>query len=354
MSYRLLRSLFFLLDPETAHYFATSQMARLQTMPSCLEGVEGIFRSRTARISRTVWGLEFQNPVGIAAGFDKNAELVAFLRALGFGFVEVGTITLRPQSGNPRPRMFRFPSQRALINRLGFNNDGAEVVARRLALIAEDDRATPERATPIFANIGKNRDVSLEDAPRAYLQTYRVIAPWVDGVVINVSSPNTPSLRDLQRPENLEEIIRILVAEREEVRFVRGGRHPILVKIAPDLTDGQLAEIAEVCRNLSDGMVATNTTVDHSLLGFDPGETGGLSGDPLFRTSTDLLRRLREAAGPGYPLIGVGGIRTGAQALEKLEAGADLIQAYTGFIYEGPSFPRRLMESLAKAEESRR
>ena len=307
-----------------------------------------------------LWGMRFRNPVGIAAGFDKNAELVPFLRSVGFGFIEVGTVTLHPQPGNPKPRLFRYPRQRALVNRLGFNNEGADAVALRLERwhrkYGERGTGNGQRGaldTPLFVNIGKNRDVPLEAAPAAYRETYRKLATLADAVVVNVSSPNTPNLRDLQRPESLVEILTMLRDERESLSFRRTGQHPILVKLASDLDDDQLREIVDAVRESADGLIATNTTIDHTAIAGERDETGGLSGRPLFRRSTEVLLKLREQVGPDYPLIGVGGVFTAADVEAKLAAGADLVQAYTGFIYEGPGFVRKLLGSMSENREQR-
>jgi dihydroorotate dehydrogenase, subfamily 2 len=338
--YPLIRGLLFHLDPETAHEFACALIERVQSSPALLSGVEAMFGDATAQ-PRMLWGLEFRNPLGIAAGFDKNARLVKFLRAIGFGFVEVGTVTLRPQPGNPKPRMFRFPREKAIINRLGFNNEGAAAVAGRLESLSR-----AEAITPLFVNIGKNRDVALEDAPRAYLDAYRILAPLADATVINVSSPNTPGLRDLQASPRLEEILLPILDARETLAFARGGRHPVLLKIAPDLDDLQLQDIAEVCSRLADGMVATNTTISREELTEQTTESGGLSGRPLFARSTEILAKLRALVGRDYPLIGAGGVFSASDAKAKLDAGADLVQAYTGFIYEGPAFASRIAAGL--------
>ena len=309
--YRLIRELLFRLDAEEAHEFTTRQMIALQEIPIALRVIERICRAENPR---TLFGLRFRTPIGIAAGFDKNAQLMPFLAALGFGFVEVGTVTLRPQPGNPRPRLFRKPE--ALINRMGFNNDGADVIASRL-------RAW-ERTVPLFVNVGKNRDVPLEGAIENYVECYRRVAPHADAAVLNLSSPNTPGLRDLQRPEHL-------LALLEAVRSVRSG--PILIKIAPDLDDTQIAEICEICARLADGMICTNTT---SV------EGGGLSGKPLLRKSTDVLAKVRARVGAEYPLIGVGGVFTKDDVREKIAAGANLVKLYTSFVYEGPMIAKRL------------
>jgi dihydroorotate dehydrogenase len=344
--YPLLRALMFRLDPEEAHELVTAQMMRLQRIPLALELVRRIHW--TPPLERTVWGLHFPNPVGIAAGFDKNAELVPFLEALGFGWIEVGTVTLRPQPGNPRPRMFRYRDAQAVVNRLGFNNDGAEAVAERLQSLWNivEQRGTSVEHRPLFVNVGKNREVPLESAGEAYAACYERVAPFADGVVLNPSSPNTPGLRDLQRPEHLEAILLQVRSVRDSLRFARPGHHPLVVKIAPDLEDGQLREICDVCVRLADGMSATNTTIDRTTVPTAAREVGGLSGKPLFQRSTEVLRRVRELVGPDYPLVGVGGIFTAEDARTKLEAGANLVQAYTGFIYEGPGFAARIVRGL--------
>jgi dihydroorotate dehydrogenase len=321
MIYPLLRRLLFQLDAESAHEFTARQMEHLQQIPIVLRAIERYCRP-PASAARTLFGLRFRSPIGIAGGFDKNATMMPFLAALGFGFVEVGTVTLRPQPGNPKPRVFRYPGSKALINRLGFNNDGADAVAERLRRW--------ERTVPLFVNVGKNRDVPLEAATEAYVECYRRVAPHADAAVLNLSSPNTPGLRDLQRPEHLEELL-------NAVRSVRSG--PILIKIAPDLEDAQIREIADVCKNLADGMICTNTTV---AIFIATNDIGGLSGKPLMAKSTDVLATIRASVGPDYPLIGVGGIFTPEDVRAKMAAGADLVQVYTGFVYEGPLLAKRL------------
>ncbi|MFZ2490980.1 MAG: quinone-dependent dihydroorotate dehydrogenase [Thermoanaerobaculia bacterium] len=332
MIYQLLRRALFHLDAEAAHEWTVAQMESLQQIGIARHAIER-FCGPPAAASRKLFGLTFPSPVGIAAGFDKNAVVVPMLAALGFGFVEVGTVTLRPQAGNPKPRLFRYPQHRALINRMGFNNDGAEAVATRLRQLREKG----EQAAPLFVNVGKNREVPLEEAAEAYAQCYRRVAPHADAAVLNLSSPNTPGLRDLQRPEQLELLL-------HAVRSVRVG--PILIKIAPDLDETQIAEICEVCVRLADGMICTNTTLDR-LAGMQ--EAGGLSGAPLRTKSTAVLASVRRRVGPRYPLIGVGGVFTAEDAREKIAAGADLVQVYTGFIYEGPLMARRLARSLVSS-----
>jgi dihydroorotate dehydrogenase len=321
--YRLIRKLLFHFDAESVHEWTAAQLERLGGIPLVTRMV-----ARACAVPerpKTLLGMTFRTPVGIAAGFDKNATMMPMLAALGFGFVEVGTVTLRPQPGNPRPRLFRYPEHGAVINRMGFNNDGADIVAGRLAQWP--------RPVPTFVNVGKNRDVPLEAAAEAYAACAAKVTPHADAVVVNLSSPNTPSLRELQRPEHLEPIL----------RGVRGNK-PLLVKIAPDIDDALLGEICDVSTRLADGMICTNTTVDRP---FATTEAGGLSGRPLLAKSTAVLARVRAHVGPGYPLIGVGGIFTAADVHEKLAAGADLVQLYTSFIYEGPGLPSRLARALA-------
>jgi dihydroorotate dehydrogenase len=312
--YRLIRELLFRLDAEDAHDFTVAQIERLQQIPMVLRIMSALTATRQ---NVSLLGLTFPNRIGIAAGFDKNARMMPFLAALGFGFVEVGTVTLHPQPGNPRPRMFRYPAQRAIINRMGFNNDGADAVAARL-------RAW-DRRVPTLVNIGKNRDVPLDAAADAYAACAAKLAPHADAVVVNLSSPNTPSLRELQRPEHLERILDAV--------------GPALVKIAPDIDEAMLGEICDVCARRARGMICTNTTVDRP---FVAAEAGGLSGAPLMARSTDVLAAVRKRVGPDFPLVGVGGVFTADDVRAKRAAGADLVQVYTGFIYEGPSLPRRL------------
>lgn len=321
MIYELLRGTLFALDAESAHEWASDKMEQLQEIPIVLRAIERLCRP-PASAAREVLGMRFRSPIGLAGGFDKNATMMPFLAALGFGFIEVGTVTLKPQPGNSRPRLFRYPGSRALINRMGFNNEGADVVASRLKRW--------QRTVPVFVNVGKNRDVPLERATEAYVECYRRVAPHADAAVLNLSSPNTPGLRDLQRPEHMEELL-------HAVRSVRSG--PILVKIAPDLSEGQVREIADVCRRLADGMICTNTTLDR-LPGMN--EAGGMSGQPLMEKSTSVLAQVRKCVGPQYPLIGVGGIFTVDDVRAKFAAGADLVQIYTSFVYEGPMIAKVL------------
>ncbi|HXI13035.1 MAG TPA: quinone-dependent dihydroorotate dehydrogenase [Thermoanaerobaculia bacterium] len=342
--YSLVRRALFLSDPEAAHELAVEQILRIQAIPLALRGLSKLLGEKGGFAPRQLWGMQFASPLGMAAGFDKNGEMVPFLRAIGFGFLEVGTVTLLPQPGNPRPRMFRYPDEAALINRLGFNNDGAHKVAERLAQL--------DPGPPLFVNIGKNRDVAAADATEAYRHCYEVMAPVSDGVVVNLSSPNTPGLRDLQNRSPLIELLHSLRSERARTRFLRPGNHPILVKIAPDLDAEQLHDIAQVCLELSDGIVATNTTIQRQ--GVSSNESGGLSGRPLFELSTSILRNVRTLVGPGYPLVGVGGVFSADDVQAKMAAGADLVECYTGFIYEGPSMPRTIARAMRDRVDAHR
>ncbi len=316
--YRLIRDLLFRLDAESAHELTLEQITRLQQIPLAMRAIEWMCEPEAKQVS--LLGMTFRNRIGIAAGFDKNAAMMPFLAALGFGFVEVGTVTLHPQSGNPKPRLFRYPSYGAIINRMGFNNDGALAVAERLKAW--------DRRVPTLVNVGKNRDVPLEAAADAYGECARLLSPHADAIVVNLSSPNTPSLRDLQRPEHLEKILDAV--------------GPAIVKIAPDVDDAMIGEICDVCSKRARGMICTNTTIDRP---FETSEAGGLSGRPLLRKSTDVLAAVRTRVGADFPLIGVGGVFTPSDVRAKREAGADLVQVYTSFIYEGPALPRRLAEA---------
>ncbi len=327
-------------DPEQAHRagFAALRAARplLAALPR-----------RSAAPVRAM-GLELPGVLGLAAGFDKNAEGIDALAALGFSFVEVGTVTGRPQPGNARPRLFRLPADRAVVNRMGFNNDGAEVVAERLAARL----AKPHLDVVVGVNIGKTKAVPDDEAVEDYERSTRLLAPYADYLVVNVSSPNTPGLRDLQSVERLRPL---LTAVRRTAESVTGGRHlPLLVKIAPDLADADVLAVADLAVELGlDGIVATNTTVDRTGLASAPAlvesaGAGGLSGAPLRARALEVLRLLRERVGPDLTIIAVGGIGGATDARERLAAGATLLQAYTAFIYEGALWPSRVERALAR------
>ena len=296
------------------------------------------------------FGLEFANPVGIAAGFDKNAVAVNQLASLGFGFVEIGTVTFKPQMGNPRPRMFRLPDDKALINRLGFNNEGAPAVAERLKALS--------RACIVGVNIGKNKDVPNEEATENYLASFRLLQPLADYVAINISSPNTPNLRELQRSENLDELLGKLghansemSGQRDADRSSPARPKPLLVKIAPDLSESEIEAAIDICRKHKvSGIIATNTTVGREGLRTPNAANigaGGLSGRPLTGRSTEVISTIFKYSKGKLPIIGVGGIFDAKDAFDKIAAGASLVQAYTGFIYGGPTFARDVNVGLA-------
>jgi dihydroorotate dehydrogenase len=303
--------------------------------------------TRTGAPAVRALGLDLPGPLGLAAGFDKNGVGIDALAALGFSFVEVGTVTGEPQPGNPRPRLFRLPADRAVVNRMGFNNDGAEVVGRRLAA----RRAGRHRDVVVGVNIGKTKAVPDDEAVADYEKSTRLLAPHADYLVVNVSSPNTPGLRDLQATARLRPL---LDAVRRQADGVTPGRHlPLLVKIAPDLADKDVLEVADLALELGlDGIVATNTTIGREGLASTPEQVGragagGLSGPPLRARALEVLRLLRERVGPDLTIIAVGGISTVDDARERLAAGATLLQAYTAFVYEGALWPARIQRALA-------
>lgn len=329
----IVRPLLFKLDAETAHEIGIESM-RL--------GLSNMLRGADEESVGTIqrFGLEFANPIGVAAGFDKNGVVVNELAGLGFGFVEVGTVTCRPQKGNERPRLFRLPEDQALINRLGFNNDGAVKVAERLRGL--------ERKCIVGVNIGKNKDVPNEDAVENYLETFNRVHEVADYIAVNISSPNTPGLRDLQRVEDLEGLLRSLTENnRQPIRKLK----PILVKIAPDLDEPEIEVIADICLRLGiDGVIATNTTISRDDLRTPNAGAlgpGGLSGRPLATRSTQVIRTLFRHTKGKLPIIGVGGIFTALDAFQKIAAGACLVQAYTGFVYGGPGFANEINRGLA-------
>ena len=334
MLYRLARGALFKLDPEVAHDLTLKSLAALGP------GAALLGAGADAAESRKVMGIEFPNPVGLAAGLDKNGEYIDALAALGFGFIEIGTVTPRPQPGNPKPRMFRVVEHEAIINRLGFNNAGLE------NLLANVDRASYRGVLGI--NIGKNFDTPLERAADDYLACLDAVYSRASYVTVNISSPNTKNLRDLQSSEKLDQLLGALMSKRASL--AKGGKaKPLLVKVAPDLDDGQIDAIASLALKHSvDGLIATNTTIAREDIAGHrhAGETGGLSGRPLFARSTEVLRKLCAALGGKVALIGVGGILTGADAYAKVAAGASLVQLYTGFIYRGPELIARARRAL--------
>jgi len=333
----LLRPVFFWFDPEKIHYFTFSLIRFLCRIP----GLPGLFRSlycvRDSRLETSVFGLKFPNPVGLAAGFDKDAKCFKELSNFGFGFIEIGTLTPKAQDGNPKPRLFRLQDDGGLINRMGFNNGGVEAAAARLR---RNDGVL------IGGNIGKNKITPNEEAVSDYLYCFDALFDHVDYFVVNVSSPNTPNLRALQEKEPLTALLSTL----QDRNAAYPSRKPILLKIAPDLTEEQLLDIIDIVRETGiDGVIATNTTISRDgLLSHNKSETGGLSGKPLRNRSTEVIRFLSEKSGKAFPIIGVGGIHSAEDALEKLRAGASLVQLYTGFIYEGPALVADINRKLLR------
>ncbi len=329
---RIARPLFFTMPPEFVHRLSMIALAH-SPMAAALEPFA---RKNYPALEKKVFGLIFPNPIGVAAGFDKNAECVNAWPRLGFGFMELGTITPKPQPGNPSPRIFRLPAQQGLINRMGFPNLGMDAVARRLEKIKAAGRWP---RIPVGMNIGKNKDTPLEEAGRDYLACFRRTRDLADYFVVNVSSPNTPGLRQLQRGDFLDSILGPL--RDEDPQALR----PLLIKIAPDLVEEDLVEIvAAVEKYRLVGIVATNTTIDKTGLPLQ--EQGGVSGRPLTSRSTEIIRAVSRLTGGRVPIIGVGGIFNAVDAREKLEAGATLLQLYTGFVYEGPLVVRKICGGL--------
>ena len=334
--YALARRFLFSLDPETAHELTLHALAGTQGTPLQLA-----YKSRRVEDPIKLAGLTFPNRVGLAAGLDKNARCIDALGAIGFGFVEVGTVTPLPQSGNPKPRMFRLPQQQALINRLGFNNEGLDAFianVKRSALYQERQ----SRATPMLLglNIGKNAATPIERATDDYLIALNGVYPYADYVAINISSPNTKNLRSLQSDEALDGLLGALAKRREALARQHGKRTPLFVKIAPDLDQAQINGIAIALRRHGmDGVIATNTTLARDAVQglAHADEAGGLSGAPLLVQSNRVITQLRAALGAGFPIIGVGGIMSAQDAVSKIRAGADLVQIYTGLIYQGPA-----------------
>lgn len=337
------KPLLFKLDAERAHHFVFDNLKRTASLPGGKSVLRGLYNYQHPSLAREVFGLKFANPVGLAAGLDKNAVLTDELATMGFGFVEIGTVTPRPQPGNPQPRLFRLPQDEALINRMGFNNDGAAVVAARLA-------RRQNRQLLIGGNIGKNKDTPNERAADDYVAAFEALAEQVDYFVVNVSSPNTPGLRELQDKKPLINLLQQVQARN----LARPTPRPLLLKIAPDLTNSQLDDILEIARETQlSGLVATNTTIERGGLA-TPAATvaavgaGGLSGRPLRARATEVIAYLHRHSQGGLPIIGAGGIHSAEDALEKLAAGASLIQLYTGFVYEGPALVSRINRALAK------
>ncbi len=341
--YSFARPLLFSLDAERAHELTLRSLDtayRLGTTP--------LLAPRIAPLPTRALGLEFPNPVGLAAGLDKNGAHIDALFALGFGFVEIGTITPRPQAGNPRPRMFRLPAHQAVINRMGFNNDGVDVLVRNV------ERARDRRGV-LGINIGKNKDTPNEQALDDYVACMDKVYPLADYITVNISSPNTAGLRELQEENALRQLVAGVRERQEQLAARHGRRVPVLVKVAPDLSERDIDAAARVLGELQvDGVIATNTTIDRSAVVGDPraNEAGGLSGAPLLDQSTVVLRRLRARLPEAVPLIGVGGITCGADAVAKMAAGALLVQCYSGLVFRGPALVSECVEAIRRRREA--
>ncbi|MAX04980.1 MAG: dihydroorotate dehydrogenase (quinone) [Flavobacteriales bacterium] len=339
--YKIVRFFLFLFNPEFIHHFSFT-VIRVKALFVHSWFWRLLYRVHDPRLRKEVFGIKFENPVGLAAGFDKDAKLFDELAGLGFGFIEIGTVTPLPQDGNPKPRLFRLKADSAIINRMGFNNTGVESVISRLRSKKTD--------IIIGGNIGKNKLTPNEDAVNDYEICFEKLFPYVDYFAVNVSSPNTPGLRDLQDKEPLTALLNRL----QELNALKDTRKPILLKLAPDLTDNELDDIISIIINTRiDGVIATNTTINMTGLKTGKDElmaigNGGLSGKPLKSRSTQVIRYLADKSNKAFPIIGVGGIYSAEDAIEKLDAGADLVQIYSGLIYEGPMLVRKINEAILK------
>ena len=338
--YKIVRFILFFFNPEFIHNILFKLIKFSAMIPGINWTWRLLFKVQDTRLEREVFGLKFENPVGLAAGFDKDAKLFDELGAFGFGFVEIGTVTPLPQQGNPKPRLFRLKQDHGLINRMGFNNSGIEAITSRLR--------RKKTKLIIGGNIGKNKLTPNEDAVSDYEICFEKLFPYVDYFAVNVSSPNTPGLRDLQEKAPLTALLNRL----QELNSAKDKRKPILLKIAPDLTNAQLDDIVTIVADTKiDGVIATNTTIDRNGLKTDKNKLkaigdGGLSGNPVKSRSTEVIKYLADTSNKAFPIIGVGGIHSTEDALEKLDAGATLVQLYTGFIYEGPALIKRINKAI--------
>ncbi len=337
--YKFLKPLLFLFPPEKAHKITIRLLDFIFKIPGGRSIIRMLFNFHDPRLEKEVFGIRFKNPVGLAAGFDKNAELMDHFSNLGFGFIEIGTLTPKGQPGNPQPRLFRLPQDGALINRMGFNNDGIEVAVERLKRKKSD--------IIVGGNIGKNKVTPNEHALEDYLICFEKLYDYVDYFVVNISSPNTPGLRDLQKKAPLKKLLKGLQDENKK----KEGQKPLLLKIAPDLTESELDDIIEITKELDpDGLIVSNTTINRSGLKTDTDKvrmmgSGGLSGPPVFDQSTNVLRYIRKHL-PRIDIIAVGGIHSAKDAVQKIQAGADLVQVYTGLVYEGPALIKHINKEL--------
>lgn len=331
----LIRPILFCFDPEAVHYFTFSLIRWLSKIPGFTSIFKAIYTINDKRLETEVFGLKFKNPVGLAAGFDKDAKLYQELSNFGFGFIEIGTLTPVAQEGNPKKRLFRLKEDKAIINRMGFNNGGVKEAVERLK---------QNKGVLIGGNIGKNKITPNEEATKDYEICFEALYDYVDYFVVNVSSPNTPNLRALQEKEPLTQLLQTL----QNKNMAKPKQKPILLKIAPDLTNDQLLDIIDIIKATKiAGVIATNTTLSREgLQSENKIETGGLSGKPLTKRSTEVIRFLSEKSNKAFPIIGVGGIHSAEDAMEKLEAGASLVQLYTGFIYEGPALVKAINKRI--------
>jgi len=345
--YNILRSVLFWFDPEKVHYFSMNSLKMLCRIGFIKKWISAAFKP-IENIPFSIFNIEFPNKVGLGAGFDKNARYLDELQALGFGFVETGTVTPKPQAGNDKPRLFRLPEDKALINRMGFNNDGVEIIAARLKIWQDKNLHNINRLV-IGGNIGKNKVTPNEDAWKDYETCFNTLHPYVDYFVVNVSSPNTPGLRELQEKESLRKILTTL----QECNQTFAVQKPVLLKIAPDLTAEQVDDVVALAAEIKlDGLVVSNTTIDRSNLTTAGSQlskigAGGLSGLPVKKRSTELVQYIHQKTNGQVPIIASGGIFSGADAQEKINAGASLVQVWTGFIYEGPSIVKNICTYIA-------
>jgi len=337
MYQRLIKPFLFLFDPEKVHYFTFSLIKLLTSIPGVNLLLKYLYVVEDPKLEREVFGLKFPNPVGLAAGFDKNAVLYKELSHFGFGFIEIGTLTPKGQPGNPKKRLYRLKEDQAIINRMGFNNNGVDDAVKRLK---------KNKSVLIGGNIGKNKVTPNEEAVNDYIYCFNALFDYVDYFVVNVSSPNTPNLRALQDKAPLTHLLSTL----KKINDKKESPKPILLKIAPDLSNDQLLDIIEIVTTVNiNGVIATNTTLNREgLQSAHKTEVGGLSGKPLTKRSTEVIRFLVKESNNAFPIIGVGGIHTPEDALEKLDAGAALVQLYTGFVYEGPAAVRNINRALLK------
>src|SRR5690554_135068 len=333
----LIRPILFQFDPEKVHHFTFGMISFLNKIPGVSALIRSVYQVNNPKLEREVFGLKFNNPVGLAAGLDKDAKIYNELNNFGFGFIEIGTITPKPQDGNPKKRLFRLKEDKGIINRMGFNNSGVQVAVERLK---------KNNGVLIGGNIGKNKVTPNDKAVEDYKICFNALYDYVNYFVVNVSSPNTPNLRELQDKEPLTELLSTLQTLNQQKRKPK----PILLKIAPDLTNEQLMDIIDIVQDTKiAGVIATNTTISREgLQSTNQKETGGLSGQPLKKHSTEVIRFLHEKSNGAFPIIGVGGIHTAEDALEKLNAGASLVQVYTGFIYEGPKLVKDINKAILK------